>query len=174
MKKNIKGFAKVAIITISDKGFKGEREDRSGKYIADFFKEKGWEVAEYAIVPDEKDIISKKIADICDSGGANLVLTTGGTGFSSRDVTPEATKEVIEKDAPGFSELIRIEGQKKTPRAILSRGVSGIRKNTLIINLPGSIKGVKDSLELIYRPLPHGIDILAGRDSECGEEVPGN
>jgi len=122
-------------------------------------------------VPDEIDIISKKLADICDRGGANLVFTTGGTGFSERDVTPEATKAVLEKDAPGFSELIRMEGQKKTPRSILSRGVSGIRKSTLIINLPGSIKGVKDSLELIYKPLPHAIDILSGRDSECGEEL---
>ena len=97
-----------------------------------------------------------------------MILTTGGTGFSPRDVTPEATKEIIEKEVPGFSEVIRIEGQKKTSRSILSRGVSGIRKSTLIINLPGSIKGVKDSLELIYQPLPHGIDILTGQDSECG------
>ncbi len=161
---------KVAVITVSDKGYSGEREDRSGKYITSFFKEKGWEVAEYIIVPDEKDMIKEKLVNICDNGKANLIITSGGTGFSLRDVTPEATAEVIERGAPGFSEIIRIEGQKKTPRAILSRGVSGIRKKTLIINLPGSIKGVKDSLDLIYRPLPHGIDILMGRDSECGEE----
>lgn len=160
---------KVAVITMSDKGYSGEREDRSGKYIIGFFKEKGWEVAEYIIVPDEKDMIKEKLTDICDNGKANLIITSGGTGFSIRDITPEATAEVIERSAPGFSEIIRIEGQKKTPRAILSRGVSGIRKKTLIINLPGSIKGVKDSLDLIYRPLPHGIDILMGRDTECGE-----
>jgi len=159
---------KVAVITVSDKGYKGEREDRSGKYIIDYFKQKGWEVTDYLIVPDEKEIIKQKLVEICDSFSAHLILTTGGTGFSVRDVTPEATKEVIEREAPGFSEIIRIEGQKKTPRSILSRGVSGIRKSTLIINLPGSIKGVKDSLELIYRPLPHGIDILTGKDSECG------
>jgi molybdopterin adenylyltransferase len=161
---------KVAVITVSDKGYRGEREDRSGKYIVDYFKEKGWEVTDHSIVPDEIDIIKDKLIDICDSEKANLIITTGGTGFSLRDVTPEAAEEVIEKKVPGFSEMMRIEGYKKTPRAILSRGVSGIRKNTLIINVPGSIKGVKDSLELIYRSLPHGIDILAGRDAECGQE----
>jgi len=166
----MKNLLKVAIITVSDKGYREEREDRSGKYIMQYFKEKGWEIADYEIVPDEKDKIKEKLRDISDKEKANLILTTGGTGFSPRDVTPEATDEVIEKKVPGFSEIIRIEGQKKTPRAILSRGVSGIRKKTLIINLPGSIKGVKDSLELIYRPLPHGIDILTGRDTECGQE----
>ena len=166
MKKDLK----IAVITVSDKGYRGEREDRSGKYIVDYFKENGWVVSDYAVVPDETDIIKDKLIDICDNEKANLIITTGGTGFSLRDVTPEATEEVIEKKVPGFSEMLRIEGQKKTPRAILSRGVSGIRKNTLIINIPGSIKGVKDSLELIYRSLPHGIDILAGRDAECGQE----
>lgn len=164
-----KGF-KIAIITVSDKGYRGEREDRSGKYMLDYFKEKGWEISDYSVVPDEIDIIKDKLIDICDSQKANLVITTGGTGFSERDVTPEATEVVIERKVPGFSEIIRIEGQKKTPRAILSRGISGIRKKTLIINLPGSIKGVKDSLEIIYPQLPHGIDILTGRDAECGQE----
>ncbi|MFC2159143.1 molybdenum cofactor biosynthesis protein B [Actinomycetota bacterium] len=166
MKKDLK----IAVITVSDKGYRGEREDRSGKYIVDYFKENGWVISDYTIVPDEIDIIKDKLIDICDTKKANLIITTGGTGFSLRDITPEATEEVIEKKVPGFSEIIRIEGQKKTPRAILSRGISGIRKNTLIINLPGSIKGVKDSLELIYRTLPHGIDILTGRDAECGQE----
>ena len=166
MKKELK----IAVITVSDKGYRGEREDRSGKYIQEYFTEKGWNITEYAIVPDELDMIREKLIEICDTDKANLIITTGGTGFSQRDVTPEATEEVIERKVPGFSEIIRIEGQKKTPRAILSRGISGIRKKTLIINLPGSIKGVKDSLELIYRPLPHGLDILAGRDAECGQE----
>ena len=166
----MKNDLKIAVITVSDKGYRGEREDRSGKYIVDYFKEKGWEVSDYAIVPDETDIIKEKLIDICDNEIANCIITTGGTGFSLRDVTPEASEEVIEKKVPGFSEMMRMEGQKKTPRAILSRGVSGIRKNTLIINLPGSMRGVKDNLELIYRSLPHGIDILAGRDAECGQE----
>jgi molybdopterin adenylyltransferase len=170
LKKNIEGLAKVAVITVSDKGYEGKREDRSGKYIVDFFTEKGWEVSRYVILPDEKEMISKELADISDNFRANLILTTGGTGFSPRDVTPEATRQILEKDAPGFSELIRIEGQKKTPRSILSRGVSGIRKSTLIINLPGSIRGVKESLDLIYAPLPHGVDILTGKDAECGTE----
>ena len=166
----MKKTLKVAVINVSDKGFRGEREDRSGKYIMDYFKENGWEISDYAIVPDEVDIIKDKLVDICDNEKANLIITTGGTGFSERDVTPEATEKVIERKVPGFSEIMRIEGQKKTPRAILSRGVSGIRKKTLIINIPGSIKGVKDSLELIYQSLPHGIDILTGRDAECGQE----
>ena len=166
----MKKTLKIAVITVSDKGYRGEREDRSGKYIVDYFKERGWEISDYAIVPDETVNIENKLIDICDNEKANLVITTGGTGFSLRDVTPEATEKVIEKKVPGFSEMLRMEGQKKTPRAILSRGVSGIRKNTLIINIPGSVKGVKDSLELIYRSLPHGIDILTGRDAECGQE----
>ena len=166
----MKKTLKVAVITVSDKGYRGEREDRSGKYIVDYFKEKGWEISDYSIVPDEIDIIKDKLIDICDNEIAGLIITTGGTGFSARDITPEATEKVIERKVPGFSEIIRTEGQKKTPRAILSRGISGIRKRTLIVNLPGSIKGVKDSLELIYRPIPHGLDILTGRDAECGQE----
>ena len=166
----MKKILKIAVITVSDKGYRGEREDRSGKYIVDYFKERGWEISDYTIVPDVVDIIKDKLIDICDNEKAGLIITTGGTGFSVRDLTPEATAEVVERKVPGFSEIIRMEGQKKTPRAILSRGISGIRKRTLIINLPGSIKGVKDSLELIYRPLPHGLDILTGRDAECGQE----
>ena len=166
----MKGRLRVAVITVSDRGFRGEREDRSGKYILQYFKEKGWQIAGYEIVPDEKDKIEEKLISISDKGKADLIVTTGGTGLSQRDITPEATDNVIEKKVPGFCEIIRTEGQKKTPRAILSRGVSGIRKKTLIINLPGSIRGVKDSLELIYRPLPHGIDILTGMDKECGQE----
>ncbi len=166
----MKKVLRVAVLTISDKSFRGEREDRSGKYILQYFKEKGWQIADYEIIPDEKDKIEKKLTDISDKGKADLIITTGGTGLSSRDVTPEATDNIIEKKVPGFCELIRIEGQKKTPRSILSRGVSGIRKKTLIINFPGSIKGVKDSLEIIYSPLPHGIDILTGIDEECGQE----
>ncbi len=165
MKKQLR----VAVITISQKGYLGQREDRSGKYIVGYFKQKGWEISYYKIIPDDQKMISGELRQITDGLKADLILTTGGTGFSSLDVTPEATEEVIEKKVPGFSEIIRIEGQKKTPRSILSRGISGIRKSTLIINLPGSIKGVKDSLDLIYRPLPHGVDILTGRDTECGQ-----
>ena len=112
MKKGLK----IAVITVSDKGYRGEREDRSGKYIQEYFTEKGWNITEYAIVPDELDMIREKLIEICDTEKANLILTTGGTGFSQRDVTPEATEEVIERKVPGFSEIIRMEGQKKTPK----------------------------------------------------------
>jgi molybdopterin adenylyltransferase len=159
---------RVAVLTISDKCSRGEREDRSGRYIVDFFKSMDWIVSVYEIIPDEIELIKERLKKTCDESEADLIITTGGTGFSSRDITPEATDAVIERHVPGFCELLRAEGQKKTPRAILSRGISGIRKKTLIINLPGSIKAVKDGLDLIYRPLPHGIDILKGRDSECG------
>jgi len=169
MKKNLENELKVSVITVSDKCHRSQREDRSGKYIIDYFKNKGWQIADYAIIPDEKKVIKDKLTELCDKRKSDLILTTGGTGFSPRDVTPEASSEIFERKAPGFSEMIRIEGQKKTPRAILSRAVSGIRKKTLIINLPGSIKGVKDSLEIIYRSLPHGIDILTGRDADCGD-----
>jgi molybdopterin adenylyltransferase len=169
MVKNLEHNLKLSVITVSDKGYRGQRKDRSGKYIIDYFKKKGWRIVDYAIVPDEKKIIKKKLLDLCDNEKSDLILTTGGTGFAPRDVTPEASSEIFERQVPGFSEIIRIEGQKKTPRAILSRAVSGIRKKTLIINLPGSIKGVKDSLEIIYRAIPHGIDILTGRDNDCGD-----
>jgi molybdenum cofactor synthesis domain-containing protein len=134
----------------------------------DFFKDRDWTISKYMVIPDEIELIKDSLTEICDNNMADLIITTGGTGFSVRDITPEATRAVFEREVPGFSELLRSEGQKKTPRAILSRGVSGIRKKTLIINLAGSIKAVKEGLELIYRPIPHGIDILTGKDSECG------
>ena len=159
---------RVSIITVSDKCSRNEREDRSGKYLFEFFKEKNWEIINYIIIPDEYDLILNTIKDICDKSSPDLIITTGGTGFSPRDVTPEATKTAMDREAPGISEYLRAESQKKTPRAILSRGVSGIRKKTLIINFPGSIKAVKESIEIIFRPMLHGIDILTSRDSECG------
>jgi molybdopterin adenylyltransferase len=160
---------KVSIITISDKCSKNEREDRSGKYLLEFFIENEWETIIYKIIPDEIDLISETLKNICDKGLCELIITTGGTGFSPRDVTPEATKIIIERETPGISEFLRFEGQKKTPRAILSRGVSGIRKRTLVINFPGSIKAVKEDIDIIYKTIMHGIDILINRDSECGE-----
>jgi molybdopterin adenylyltransferase len=166
----MKKIFRVAVLTISDKCSQGLREDRSGKYIVDFFKERDWKISEYEVIPDELELIKGRLEDICDKKKADLLITTGGTGLSPRDVTPEATRSVIEKEVPGFSELLRAEGQKKTPRAILSRGISGIRKTTLIINLAGSIKAVKEGLEMIYRPIPHAIDILSGKTGECGQD----
>jgi len=159
---------KVGILTISDKGSKGEREDLSGKVIGEVVKEINGEVKYYQIIPDEKNIIQEELIKAVDKLHLDLILTTGGTGLAKRDVTPDATLEVIEKEVPGISEIIRSESFKKTDRAILSRGVAGIRKESLIINLPGSPKGVRESLETILEALPHGIEILKGQATECG------
>ena len=159
---------KVGILTISDKGSKGEREDLSGKVIEEVVKKINGEVKYYQIIPDEKDIIKEELIKTVDKLHLDLILTTGGTGLAKRDVTPDATLEVIEKEVSGISEIIRSESFKKTNRAILSRGVAGIRKESLIINLPGSPKGVRESLEIILEALPHGIEILKGQAAECG------
>jgi len=159
---------KVGILTISDKGSRGEREDLSGKVIEEAVKKINGEVKYYQIIPDEKDIIQEELIKAVDNLHLDLILTTGGTGLAKRDVTPDATLEVIEKEVSGISEIIRSESFKKTNRAILSRGVAGIRKESLIINLPGSPKGVRESLEIILKALPHGIEILKGQATECG------
>jgi molybdopterin adenylyltransferase len=157
----------VGILTISDKGARGEREDQSGKVIEEIVKKIEGEVKYYRIIPDEKEIIQDELVKAVDKLHLDLILTTGGTGLGKRDVTPEATLAVIEKEVPGISEIIRSESFKKTNRAILSRGVAGIRKNSLIINLPGSPKGAKESLEIILKALPHGIEIIKGEITEC-------
>ena len=159
---------KVGILTISDKGSQGEREDLSGKVIEEVVKKINGEVKYYQIIPEEKNIIQEELIKAVDKLHLDLILTTGGTGLAKRDVTPDATLEVIEKEVPGISEIIRSESFKKTDRAILSRGVAGIRKESLIINLPGSPKGVRESLETILEALPHGIEILKGQATECG------
>jgi len=159
---------KVGIITISDKGSRGEREDLSGKVIEEIVKKINGEVKYYQIIPDEKDIIREELIKAVDKLHLDLILTTGGTGLAKRDVTPDAALEVIEKEVPGISEIIRSESFKKTNRAMLSRGMAGIRKESLIINLPGSPKGVRESLEIILEALPHGIEILKGQATECG------
>ena len=158
---------KVGILTISDKGARGEREDQSGKLIEEIVKKIEGEVKYYQIIPDEKDIIQDELIKAVDGLHLDLILTTGGTGLGKRDVTPEATLVVIEKEVPGISEIIRSESFKQTNRTILSRGVAGIRKESLIINLPGSPKGVKESLEIILEALPHGIEIIKGQVNEC-------
>jgi len=156
---------RVAIITVSDKGSKGEREDLSGKVIEEMVSP--WaQIVSYRIVPDEKEIIKEAILEA--SSQADLVLTNGGTGLHPRDVTPDATREVIEKEIPGIAEAMRWEGYKKTKTAILSRAIAGVRGKSLIINLPGSPKAVRESLETIMDALPHAIDKLKGDPSECG------
>lgn len=153
---------RIAILTASDKGSRGERKDTSSQVIRDMIKSIGKVVA-YEMVPDEKEIISGKLREFCDDLKVDLVLTTGGTGFSPRDVTPEATKEVIEKETPGIPEAMRMFSFKKSPQSILSRAVAGIRKQTLIVNLPGNPKGVRENLEVVLDMIPHGINILQGR-----------
>ena len=159
---------KVGILTISDKGSRGEREDISGKVIEEVIRKINGEVKYYQIIPDEKEMIKEELIKAVDKLNLDLILTTGGTGLGKRDVTPEATLAIIEKEVPGISEIIRSESFKKTNRAILSRGVAGIRKESLIINLPGSPKGARESLEIILEALPHGIEILKGQATECG------
>lgn len=158
----------IAIVTLSDTGFKGNREDKSGEEIKKLIKSLG-EVVFYEILPDELDIISERLAYICDNNIADLIITTGGTGFTERDITPEATKRIIEREVPGISEYIRLKGTEKSPNAILSRGISGIRQKTLIINLPGSVKAVRESLEFILPVIPHALEKLKGDTRPCGD-----
>lgn len=160
---------KTGILILSDKGSRGEREDMSGQQIREMLEGHGFEFLYYEVIPDEKELIREKLILACDKLRLDLILTSGGTGFSRRDVTPEATMEVIEKLTPGIPEAIRFYGLQKTPKAMLSRAVAGIRGNTLIINLPGSVKGVRESLEAVMPALDHGLDILIGSATECGQ-----
>lgn len=160
----------VGIIISSDKGSKGEREDLSGKIIKNMMQENGYEVVDYIIIPDEKLLLQETMIEMCDKKKIDLILTSGGTGFSKRDVTPEATLEIINRQTPGISEAIRYYSLQITPKAMLSRAASGIRGDTLIINLPGSPKAVKESIEFLLPALEHGLEILKGIASECGKE----
>lgn len=158
---------RVGIITSSDKGAAGQREDLSGPAIRELLPGEQYEVVSSRIVPDEKEQLKEEMIRLCDQVGCHLVLTTGGTGFSVRDVTPEATCEVAERMAPGIAEAVRAYSMTVTKRAMLSRAVSAIRGNTLIINLPGSPKAVRESLGFLLDTLPHGLDILLGDAAEC-------
>ena len=158
----------VAIVTLSDKGSKGEREDLAGPLIGEMIASIGATVEYYEIVPDEKDLIKEKL--MAYSKKVDLVLTTGGTGLSPRDVTPEATLEVIDKEIPGIAETMRSAGLEKTKRAMLSRAVAGVRGNTLIINMPGSPKAVKEGLEAIMDVIPHAIEKIKGSTKDCADQ----
>jgi len=159
---------KAAILTASDQGAAGLREDLSGAELEKQLMEMGLTVAYRVMVPDERDQISATLIDLCDNKQVDLILTTGGTGFSPRDVTPEATRDVIHREAPGIPEAMRQESMKVTNRAILSRAVAGIRNQTLIINMPGSVKAARECFEAIRLALPHAIEILTGRGANCG------
>ncbi|MDD6213347.1 MAG: MogA/MoaB family molybdenum cofactor biosynthesis protein [Clostridiales bacterium] len=158
---------KTGIITLSDKGAKGERVDLSGQKIKELLPADKYEVVSYVLLPDALDQIEAELIRLADDCGCDLILTTGGTGFSPRDVTPEATLHVADRQAPGIAEAIRGYSMTITKRAMLSRGVSVIRGNTLIINLPGSPKAVEESLTYILDTLEHGLDILSGHGGEC-------
>ena len=161
---------RAAIITASDSGYRGEREDLSGPAIKEILEREGYEVISMDILPDDQVMLAGKLQEIADSEKAELILTTGGTGFSERDVTPEATEEVIERKVPGIPEAIRAYSMTITKRAMLSRATAGIRGKTLIVNLPGSPKAVRESLEYIIDALAHGLEILSGEARACARK----
>ena len=155
----------VGIITLSDKGSEGLREDMSGPKIKELLPKDKYEVVSYKLLPDDEQMLKSELIRLCDEVKCNLVLTTGGTGFSKRDITPEVTLSVAEKNAPGIAERLRAYSMQFTKRAILSRGASVIR------NLPGSVKAVSESMEFLIGNIEHGLDILLGYDSECGGKL---
>ena len=160
----------AAVITVSDKGFRGEREDRSGPALSAMLEKDGWDILHRSIVPDETERIQRELCYCTDVLGAALVLTTGGTGFSPRDITPEATRAVTERETPGLPELMRAESMKLTPRGCLSRGIAGIRRRSLIVNLPGSERAAREHLTAGVIPLRHGIEMLRSSGSaDCAE-----
>lgn len=161
---------RAAIITSSDSGYRGEREDLSGPAIREILEREGYQVVSMEILPDDRTMLGEKMKEIADNGLAELILTTGGTGFSQRDVMPEATEDIIERRVPGIPEAMRAYSMTITRRAMLSRAAAGIRQKTLIINLPGSPKAVKESLEYIIGALDHGIEILTGEVSDCARK----
>lgn len=158
---------RVAIITSSDMGYQGKREDLSGPAIKEIAEREGYQVVSMDILPDDRAMLSRRMAEIADENQAELILTTGGTGFSPRDVMPEATEDITERKVPGIPEAIRAYSMTITKRAMFSRGASAIRGQSLIVNLPGSPKAVEESLTYILDSLEHGMDILLGRDGEC-------
>ena len=158
---------KAGIITASDKGHAGQRIDESGKVIMKFLDRLGIEIAGYSVLPDDRSRLSDEMKQMADELSVNLILTTGGTGFSPRDITPEATLDVIHRTVPGIPEAMRQKSLEITPRAMLSRAVAGIRNRTLIINLPGSPKAVGECLEVIEPVLSHALEILQGTGGEC-------
>jgi len=160
----------AAVITVSDKGYIGQREDTSGPNLCRILKEKGYELVHTSIVPDDNEMIQAELIKCCDELKINLILTTGGTGFSPRDITPEATMEVVERPTPGIPEAMRAESMKITPKGCLSRSAAGIRGRSLIINLPGSKKASEENILAVIDPVSHGLDMLYSEGSaDCAK-----
>ncbi|MCI5165948.1 MAG: MogA/MoaB family molybdenum cofactor biosynthesis protein [Candidatus Electrothrix sp. GM3_4] len=161
------------VLTLSDKGAKGEREDTSGPLLKKLLTEQGFSVTAYQIIPDQQDLIKATLIKWVDEKGIDLIVTTGGTGVSPSDRTPEATRQVIDLEIPGIAEAMRQASFAKTPQAIWSRGIAGIRKESLIINLPGSEKGAKENIEVVLPALAHGLYKLKGGTADCGQKKDG-
>ena len=164
----------VAVLTISDKGARGLRQDSSGLAIQDMLTHAGNHVAEYAIIPDEKEVIAAQLKQWADSGQIDVIFTTGGTGLSERDVTPEATLAVVDRVVPGLAEAMRSKSLEKTPMAMLSRAAAGLRGKCLIINLPGSPRAVRECLEVVLPAVPHAVDIIKGEITEHASSEAGS
>ncbi|ANA39676.1 MULTISPECIES: molybdopterin adenylyltransferase [Geobacter] len=158
---------KAAILTLSDKGSRGERADASGPALVAWLAERGVETVRTEIIPDEADLISARLAAWADAGDADLILTTGGTGVSPRDVTPDATMTILDRLIPGFGEVMRMRSLQKTPNAMISRAVAGIRGTALIINLPGSPRGAVENLEAVWPAVPHAVEKIQGNTRDC-------
>ncbi len=157
-----------AVLTMSDKGSRGEREDTSGQYLQQKLIEEGYILQSYQVIPDDKKVIVESLIELVDDEKISLIMTTGGTGVSPSDITPEAMVSVIEREIPGMAEAMRSASLLKTSRAMLSRGKVGIRKESLIINLPGSLKAVKENLEVVLPVLQHALEKIKGGESDCG------
>jgi molybdopterin adenylyltransferase len=162
----VSGELRLAVLTISDAGSRGERSDSSGDLIVNWGKERGYRLSERALVPDETDRISSTLKGWTDGDRADLIVTTGGTGLSERDVTPEATRAILDKEAPGIAEALRFTSYPRFARAVLSRGVAGVRAKTLIVNLPGSPGGVRDGLTVLTQLVEHAVELIRGVKAE--------
>jgi molybdenum cofactor synthesis domain-containing protein len=163
---------KAAILTLSDKGSRGEREDSSGPALQRWLAEHGVTTVQHAIIADEAKLIAIKLTEWADCGAADLILTTGGTGVSPRDVTPDATLTIIDRVIPGFGEVMRARSLEKTPHAMISRAIAGIRGRCLIINLPGSPKGAVENLEAVWAAVPHAVAKIQGDPEDCAQVAP--